>query len=266
MTSPKSTAPSQSRDLAAEDLTCDAITADFRIYQRRRGHRFSLDDLATAWDAVAARPDAQRYVDLGCGIGSVLHMVVWSLRRAGGLAFALGVEAQAASLALCRRSLAHNRIEALVTLWHGDLREVAAAWREERVDLVTGTPPYLPLGTAVVSPDPQRAGARMELLGGVEDYLAAAARLLRPSGRAVICADGRRPERVVEGARAAGLVPLRRRDLWPHAGAQHPLLSVWTLAPLAGAAPPLEHLRTDVRDPAGARTAEALAMRAAFGL
>jgi hypothetical protein len=37
------------------------------------GHRWSLDDLVTAWVAtrvVAATPPA-RFVDLGCGIGTV---------------------------------------------------------------------------------------------------------------------------------------------------------------------------------------------------
>ena len=50
----------------ASALTDDAITADFRIWQRRRGHRYSLDDVATAWVAVQARPAARRvlyYVD-----------------------------------------------------------------------------------------------------------------------------------------------------------------------------------------------------------
>ncbi len=42
--------------VSGDDLTCDAITADYRIVQRRRGHRFSLDDLSTAADAVRAHP------------------------------------------------------------------------------------------------------------------------------------------------------------------------------------------------------------------
>jgi len=30
------------------ELTSDALTASYRLIQRRRGHRFSVDDLATA--------------------------------------------------------------------------------------------------------------------------------------------------------------------------------------------------------------------------
>jgi tRNA1Val (adenine37-N6)-methyltransferase len=58
-----------------DELSCDALTADFRLFQRRRGHRFSLDDLATAWVAARARPDARVVLDLGCGVASVLLMV-----------------------------------------------------------------------------------------------------------------------------------------------------------------------------------------------
>jgi len=49
------------------------LTGAWRILQRLDGHRWSLDDLVTAWVAAAAcRHTAPRDVtDLGCGIGAV---------------------------------------------------------------------------------------------------------------------------------------------------------------------------------------------------
>jgi tRNA1(Val) A37 N6-methylase TrmN6 len=146
---------------------------------------------------------------------------------------------------------------------HGDLREVTRDWPHRPCELVTGTPPYLPLGTASASPDPQRAAARIELRGGVEDYLAAAARVLSPAGVVVLCSDGRRPERVVRGAASANLVPVRRLDVVPKAG-RSPLFSVWTCARESRAA--LEHTEVVMRDERGERTEESQAMRRAFGL
>ena len=61
------------------ELTDDAIAGDWRIWQRRRGHRYSLDDVATAATAVRTRPAAESYLDLGCGLGSVLLMVSYKL-------------------------------------------------------------------------------------------------------------------------------------------------------------------------------------------
>ena len=245
--------------MIADELTSDAITASFRLIQRRRGHRFSVDDLATAWEAVHAAPDATTFLDLGCGIGSVLLMVAWRLPAARGF----GIEAQDVSIELARRNVRENGLDERVRLFHGDLREVTRGWPHGTCALVTGTPPYLPLGTASPSPDPQRAAARIELRGGVEDYLAAAARVLSPDGVVVVCADGRYPERVTRGAAAAALVPVRRVDIVPRAG-RGALFSVWTCARASRGT--LDHAEVIMRDDKGERTEASLSMRRTFGL
>lgn len=246
--------------MIADELTSDAITASFRLVQRRRGHRFSVDDLATAWEAArVAAPETESFLDLGCGVGSVLLMMAWRLPAARGF----GIEAQDVSIELARRNVRDNGLDERVRLFHGDLREVTRDWAHGTFALVTGTPPYLPLGTASASPDPQRAAARIELRGGVEDYLAAAARVLSPDGVVVLCADGRAPERVLRGAAAAGLVPVRTLEVIPKAG-RTPLFSVWTCARAARG--PLERAELVMRDERGERTEASQAMRRAFGL
>lgn len=245
--------------MAADELTSDALTASFRLVQRRRGHRFSVDDLATAWEAVRAAPGAASFLDIGCGVGSVLLMAAWCLPTARGF----GIEAQEMSFDLARRNVRENGLEERVTLFHGDLRDVTRDWPHGPCDLVTGTPPYLPLGTASASPDPQRAAARIELRGGVEDYLAAAARVLSPAGVVVVCADGRAPERVIRGAEAACLSPRRRVDIVPRAG-RPTLFSVWTCARAPRGA--IEHVEVVMRDEAGERTEASREMRRTFGL
>ena len=62
------TGPQQQGAMSDAQLSHDAITADYRIYQRRRGHRYSLDDLATAWEAAHAVRSPERCIDIGCGI------------------------------------------------------------------------------------------------------------------------------------------------------------------------------------------------------
>src|SRR5262249_25064253 len=141
-----------------------------------------------------------------------------------------GVEAQEISAAIARRNVIENGLSDRTSLTLGDLRELGGVWPPSPCDLVTGTPPYLPPGTALASPDPQRAAARIELRGGVQDSLAAAWRALSPGGRVVVCADGRSPARVTEGARAASLSPLARLDVLARSGAPAPLFAVWTLA------------------------------------
>ena len=48
-----------------------SLVREWSIYQLKRGHRFSSDDLLTAWMATEVAPDAMLQLDLGAGIGSV---------------------------------------------------------------------------------------------------------------------------------------------------------------------------------------------------
>ena len=63
-------------------LTDDALTREYRVWQRLGGHRFSSDDMATAWVAYGAAPDARRVLDLGTGLGSVLLQLAWRMPAA----------------------------------------------------------------------------------------------------------------------------------------------------------------------------------------
>lgn len=253
------------RPPSQDALTDDALTADFRVWQRRRGHRYSLDDVITAHEAVRACPRARRVLDLGTGMGSVLLMVAWRLPAAA----LVGVEAQAPSIALARWNVARNGVAHRVRLVHGDLRDPGWQAAEETLpfDLVVGTPPYFPPGTATPSPDAQRAHARHELRGGVEDYVRAAGRLVGVGGRVVVCAGAQRPGRVTDAAADAGLVPVRRLDVVPREGRRGPLFSVWTLARGPQVPIALEVATPFVaRDAHGRRTRAYLDLRASFGL
>ncbi len=259
---------------ADDPLTDDALTGGYRVLQRKRGHRYSIDDVLTAREAVRARPDATHYVDLGCGLGSVLLMVSYKLPHAR----AVGLEAQAISFALAEENVRRNGQEGRIALLKGDLRDLLDAPAEARLrdalgtragpQLISGTPPYMPVGTSTPSPDSQRRYARVELRGGVEAYLRSMGALLGEGGRCVVCCDARAPERALTGAAEAGLVVTRRLDMYPRAGAEA-LFSVWTCARQAdeGAATgPHEEASFVARDSHGQRTADYLELRAFFDL
>ncbi len=259
------------RDLTREDLTDDALTAGIRVYQRKHGHRYSLDDVVTAWHALRQRPQARTCLDLGCGLGSVLLMLADKLPGA----HLRGVEAQTISHALLQRNIARNGLGGRVRAELADLRDGALLDRlraEPEVaqtggfELVTGTPPYKPVGSATPSPDSQRAHARVELRGGVEEYLLAAGRVLAPTGLCVVCAEAGAEARVQDGAARAGLQLVSRLDVIPMAGRKGRLFAVHTLAfPVsAGTFAVLPALCA--RDAQGARTPEAYELRRFFGL
>ena len=267
------------------ELTHDAIAGDFRIAQRRHGHRYSIDDVMTAWEAVRAveacalrhaqakdrqhesaratlSVPAPRCLELGSGIGSVLLMLAFKLPRAHFVA----VEAQRNSFRLLRDNVHHNGLDARVTLVHGDLRDEVTSLLGQ-FELVTGTPPYVPPGTATPSSDSQKAYCRQELRGGVEDYLAAIGRVLSPAGVGVVCADARYPERVFSAAERAGLQVTRQRDVVPRAGKKGALFAVFTVV-RAGAEQAcfVREPAWVARDEAGSRSADYLAVRSFFGI
>ena len=154
------------------DLSLDALTADISVFQRKKGHRFSSDDVVTAWAAMEVCPLPTRVLGLGCGLGSVLLHIAWSAPRST----LVGVEAQSESFALLEKNIAHNHLGHRVQVHHGDLREpdVIDALGGP-FDLITGTPPYFPVDTATDAADPQRALARVEHRGGIEAYVSTAA-------------------------------------------------------------------------------------------
>lgn len=248
---------------AGEDLCY--LAGDWRIFQQVAGHRWSLDDLVTAWvaaEVVTARPPA-RFVDLGCGIGTVLMLVAWRFPNATGV----GIEAQAASVDLARRSLAWNDAARRCEVRHGDFRDAILQPGDARFDLVTGTPPYLTPGHATASHRAQCGPCHFEERGGIEDYCVTAARMLAPGGRFVVCAARFQHDRVERGRVAAGLAVLGRVEVVPRAG-KAALFAVYTFGAAADA-------RTDedapwstlvVRDRGGQWTPEFVAVRTAMGM
>jgi tRNA1Val (adenine37-N6)-methyltransferase len=235
------------------------LSGDWRIFQRTDGHRWSLDDLVTAWVATtAASAPPARVLDLGCGIGSVLLMLAWRFPDAT----LVGVEAQPVSVELARRSIAWNGCEARVALVAGDLRDVAF---RPRFDVVTGTPPYLAPGSAPESARVQKGPCNFEHRGGIEAYCDAAARALAPRGVFVVCEQAAQDARVHAAAAGAGLAVVRTLPVVPRAG-KPPLFAVYEMRARGGEGSHRTLAPLVVRDARGARTTAFQAVRDAMGL
>lgn len=259
MTTPLPTLPD------GDEVTLDRLIGDWWIHQLKRGHRFSTDDLLCAWQAWKARPDVDRCLDLGCGIGSVGLYLLGMFHRAGNTHVQLtGVEAQEVSQALFRKTVAHNGLSEHVTIHHGDLRDLSMLPEGVTWSLITGSPPYIPLGKGLVSPHPQRAACRMELRGSVFDYCAASAPRLAPGGRFVYVMSAR-DDRTEAAPPAAGLTVVHRLDVVFRDG-DTPMIAVVTCAHADDPdLPPRVDEVMQVRDAEGNHTPDYLAFRQFLG-
>ena len=193
----------------APNETLDAISGHFRIFQLRDGHRFSTDDVLTAWYGTAWAPSPARVLDLGSGIGSLGMIAAW---RLPGARF-VTIEAQEESVRLARKSAAYNGLDARYEIRLGDFRTDEALVRGEQFDLVLGSPPYFPSGSGIEGDHAQRVASRFEMRGGVGDYARVAAAHLAAGGL-FACVFPETDRRRVEGAAvSAELTIVRRRPV-----------------------------------------------------
>jgi tRNA1Val (adenine37-N6)-methyltransferase len=193
----------------AADETLDAISGHFRIFQLRNGHRFSTDDVLTAWYGTTWAPSATRVLDLGSGVGSVGMIAAW---RLPGARF-VTIEAQEQSVKLARKSAVYNGLEDRYEIRLADLRSPDAFVGNEQFDLVLGSPPYFPPGSGIESEHPQRSACRFEMRGDIRDYARVAAERLAPGGLFSCVFPEVDRARLEEAATAAGLTIVRRRPV-----------------------------------------------------
>lgn len=190
--------------------TLDALSGHFKIFQLKDGHRFSTDDLLVAWYGTTHGVRADRILDLGSGLGTVAMIAAWRLPGAR----LVTIEAQEVSYGLALKSHRYNGLQSRLEARLGDFRDPAVFKEGDAFDLILGSPPYFPLDGGVLSEHPQKVACRFEVRGTVAAYLAAASPRLAPGGMVSVVFPVRpreQYERVVEGARAAGLVILRER-------------------------------------------------------
>ena len=134
-----------------EDLSF--LVGHWKIFQNKSQHRYSTDDVVTAWvayrmgslvadaKATAAAVSglnfdsaaALKTVDIGCGIGSVVLMTSWLFPGAQ----CVGIEAQPTRISQAMRSVAFNGVSSRVTLIQGDLRDPSIV-PSQSFDIVTG--------------------------------------------------------------------------------------------------------------------------------
>lgn len=198
---------------AVEDgETLDAISGHFRLFQLKDGHRFSTDDVLTAWYGTSWCPTASTALDLGSGIGSVGMIAAW---RLPGARF-VTVEAQARSTRLARKSALWNGLDHRYEIRDGDFREAGVLADDEAFDLVLGSPPYFPEDAGLHGAHPQKVDCRFEMRGDIGDYCATASRHLARGGL-FACVFPVTPEaqheRVRRAADEAGLLIVRWREV-----------------------------------------------------
>ncbi|PLX82200.1 MAG: SAM-dependent methyltransferase [Desulfuromonas sp.] len=205
--------PTQDQEWAGPDETLDELRlGGLKIIQGRKGYRFSLDPVLLC--AFASIGEGEAVADLGTGSG-VIPLVV---ARRTGADRVLGIEIQRVLADRARRSVRLNGLEGRVEILEGDLRGLREELEPRSFDVVLANPPFRRSGTGRHAPTAERAMARHELAGGLEDFLGAAAYLLPEGGRFYIVFLAERLAELLSLMGRARLEPRRLRCVHPRQG------------------------------------------------
>lgn len=120
-----------------------------------------------------------RVADLGTGCGIVPMILAYRKMGAG----IVGIEIQPELVRLARQNAEVNGFSDRIRIEELDFREIASQLEPASFDLVVSNPPYRRLQSGRINPIHQRAIARHELMGSVQDVFAGAKHLLKEGGR-----------------------------------------------------------------------------------
>jgi tRNA1Val (adenine37-N6)-methyltransferase len=195
------------------DETLDDLRpAGLKIIQKIDGYRFSLDPILLCGFARVEENDSVADLGTGSGVIPLLLAVRTSAKRV------VGVEIQPELADRARRSVLLNGLEGKVEILTEDLRILPKSLSPRSFDAVLSNPPYRRSGTGRKAPTAERAAARHEMAGGIEDFLRAAAFLLRHGGRFYIVYLAERLTELLATMRRERLEPKRLRCVHSRSG------------------------------------------------
>ena len=181
---------------------------NWQVIQSVAAFRFSIDAVLLAhFASIGARDSA---VDLGAGTGAIaLFLLVRGVSRVSG------VDSNADLVEMATRTAAMNELSDRLNFVCCDVKAIRNNFSAGFCDLVTTNPPYRPPASGRISPVSAVAQARHETTAGLQDFVNAAAFLLRNRGRLAMIHLPERLTDIFVALRSAGLEPKRLRFVHP---------------------------------------------------
>jgi tRNA1Val (adenine37-N6)-methyltransferase len=180
------------------------------IFQKKRGYRFSVDAILLSQFCKIRKNE--KVIDLGTGSG-ILPLLLSQTTKAH---FFVGIEVQKELAELAKKNVLLNRLEDRVSILEKDLRELKKIFPPGSFDVVLSNPPYRRYLTGRVNPTMEKAIARHEIKGTLEDLISAASYLLPPKGRCYLIFPALRTVDLLGALRSGRLEPKRLQFVHPH--------------------------------------------------
>ena len=192
-----------------EDERIDDINENLRIIQKKQGLTFGSDTYLLS--AFIKEQKNARAADLGSGTG------IASLLCAAREKFAriYAIEIQESFCELIERNTALNGFEGTITAINSDVRDIKSSHTDGELDAVFSNPPYMKVNAGKRNDADEKYIARHEVFGGIYDFCAAAARLLKFGGRFYCVYRPDRLSELMDAMQKAKLEPKRMTFIHP---------------------------------------------------
>ena len=158
------------------DERIDRVNENICLIQKKNGLTFGTDAYMLA--AFIRTSTRARAVDLGSGTGIISLLCA----AKGKLGHIYAAEIQQEFAELGDRNIKLNGLEEKITQIHSDIRDLGPEVFGGEVDAVFSNPPYMKSGCGRECAADIKHIARHEENGGIDDFCAAAARILRYGG------------------------------------------------------------------------------------
>ena len=161
----------------------------YKIIQNEEKFCFGMD--AVLLSSFTMVKPGEKVLDLGTGTGIIPILLE---AKTEGEHFT-GLEIQAESADMARRSVELNGLSGKVDIVEGDIKEASKIFGKNTMNVVTVNPPYMNDLHGIKNPELPKAIARHEVLCTLEDVVREGAAVLKQNGRMYMV---HRPHRLVE--------------------------------------------------------------------
>jgi tRNA1Val (adenine37-N6)-methyltransferase len=185
-----------------------------KVLQKKTGYRFSID--AVLLSHFTRIRNNERVIDLGTGCG-ILPLLLCPDTKAHSF---VGVEIQKDLAELAKRNVQMNHFEDRVSILQNDYRKLKTIFPPGSFHVVLSNPPYRKYRTGRVNPTLEKAIARHEIKGTLEDLVSMASYLLPSKGRCYLIFPALRTVDLMMALRNRGLEPKRIQFVHPRLHAE----------------------------------------------
>jgi len=145
------------------------------IFQRKTGYRFSADSLILSFHDNYSLNSKKINKIMEIGSGSGIIPII--LNKRGFKGNIECVEIQKNMFEILKLNIKENNLEQYLTPINSNFLSLDI--KQERYDIIFSNPPYYTIKEGIINPDSEKAFARHEFFGTIDDFIAKSSKILK---------------------------------------------------------------------------------------